>query len=359
MNATPRYRAQELAIPLAPGAYGWDDFAAAMRLHFANEALVYGTSELSYTPEEALPGYLDVENEPTRLFVTRIDGEIVGVGRYESEPGDEPQTAWMMIDVAPERRRRGIGTALARKLESVAATDGIRKAIVYTVSADAPGKRIAAPTGFGSVATANPEVQFLLGNGFRLEQVERCSRLPLPLETNLRLEASRSRSGDEFEMHTWIDHTPPEWRGDMANLRQRMSTEEPGAGLDEPEDVWSIERLVEDEKRQDVSPRTRLTAAVEHRPTGRLVGFTTLSVPAEVGRPASQEDTLVLPEQRGHALGMLLKLTNLDQLERMRPGHPSVTTFNAEENRHMLDVNEAIGFVPIGHEGAWRKDLPH
>jgi hypothetical protein len=54
---------------------------------------------------------------------------------------------------------------------------------------------------------------------------------------------------------------------------------------------------------------------------------------------------------------MLLKVGNLAHLERVAPGHPSVITFNAEENRHMLTVNEAVGFVPIASESAWRKDL--
>lgn len=51
---------------------------------------------------------------------------------------------------------------------------------------------------------------------------------------------------------------------------------------------------------------------------------------------------------------MLLKVANL---ERERPGHPSVITFNAEENRHMLSVNEAVGFTPFVYEGAWKTVL--
>ena len=349
---------RELEIPSSVGGDGWTDFSAAMGVHFGNEALSYGTDELALTPAEALSPLLDQENVPTRIFVARDGTRIVGAARYEIEPGDDPQTAWLMIDVLPGVRRSGIGSALAAHLEGVAATDGIRKAIVYAVSPYGPGERILAPTGSGSVPRDNPEVRFLLGRGFRLEQVVRGSRLALPAQVEGRYETALRKSGAEYRVHRWVDTTPDAWRPQMAALRQLMSTEEPTAGLEEPEVVWSVERLVDDEARLLESPRTLLTAAIEHAPTGTLAGFTTLSVPAETARAVSQEDTLVRREHRGHRLGMLLKLANLVELQARMPGHPAVTTFNAEENRHILDVNESVGFVPIGYEGAWRKDLP-
>lgn len=358
MTASGTVVIRELPIPESVGAAGWDDFVTAMGIHFGNEALNYGTDELAFTAAEALPILLDQENQPTRLFVARDAERMVGIARYETEPGDDPQTAWLMVDVLPGARTAGVGTALSQKLQAVARADGIRKALVYAVSPYGPGDRLTAPTGFGSVPKENPEVRFLLGNGYRLEQVIRGSRLALPTDVTEQLAEAIAAAGPEFVVHHWGGRTPTKWREEMASLRQLMSTEDPSAGLDEPEDVWTVERLIANEERLAVSPRTLVTAAVEHVPSGRIAGFTTLSVPSELDRTISQEDTLVRREHRGHRLGKLLKLANLAEVQRLHPGHPAVITFNAEENRHMLDVNEAVGFVPIGYEGAWRKDLP-
>jgi len=100
-----------------------------------------------------------------------------------------------------------------------------------------------------------------------------------------------------------------------------------------------------------------LTAAAEHAPTGRLAAYTELGLPPGDSAPATQEDTLVLRSHRGHRLGLLLKAANLRQLREVSPGTTVVTTFNAEDNRPMLDVNEALGFRSIGHEGSWQKYL--
>jgi hypothetical protein len=55
---------------------------------------------------------------------------------------------------------------------------------------------------------------------------------------------------------------------------------------------------------------------------------------------------------------MLVKAGNLQQLRRYRPEAGVVVTFNAEENRPMLQVNEDLGFVPAGYFGDWKKVLP-
>ncbi len=99
-------------------------------------------------------------------------------------------------------------------------------------------------------------------------------------------------------------------------------------------------------------------AAVEHIPSGQLVAFNGLSVPEDRARPVDQGVTLVLKEHRGHRLGMAVKIANIEQLQAFSPSSPFIMTGNAEENRPMLDVNEAVGFVPAGYVGAWKKTLP-
>ena len=354
-----RFDIDELVIPAAPGAAGWPDFAAANQVRTEVESEAYGTSDLALTAEETLPGWLDQGWERRRLFVARDAGRIVGCGDYETLPEDSADHAWLAVQVLPAYRRRGIGSALVDRFEAIARAECRRVQIVYTPSPDAPGERLPSPTGFGSVPLGNPEVRFLRGRGYHLEQVVRASRLALPVDPVERRrlrEAAAAHAGPDYSVLQWVDRTPPEWLPDLALLYTRMSTDTPSAGLAEPEQLWTPERILQEERKAAAGPRTSLTSAVLHGPSGHLVGFTELEVPAESRRAVSQDDTLVLREHRGRRLGMLLKMANLELLAAERPGHPSVTTFNAEENRHMLTVNEAIGFAPMGYEGAWRRD---
>ena len=347
----------ELTIPRTLDDATGPDFIRSVEVGNEIEAIGYGTPDLAYEPVEELPVYSN-PHQPTRLVIARVDGEIVGRGTYETTLGDDADTAWLAAEVLPFFRGRGIGTALAQAVEQMGVEDGKKKVVVYTPVSERPGERLDSPTGFGSIPLDHPDVRFLQGRGYRLEQIERLSRLPLPVvDLDERVAAAIERSGPDYALRTWIGRTPERWQEDIAHLCTRMSTDAPTAGLEEPEDIWTVERVAESDDRAESSPRSRFTIAVEHLPSGRLVGFSVLTVPQQLHRAVDQYATLVLREHRGHALGMLLKVGNLAHLEREKPGHPSVMTFTAEENRFMLSVNEAVGFLPVVGESAWRKDL--
>jgi GNAT superfamily N-acetyltransferase len=348
----------ELTIPAGLLRANAADFSAAVEVGNIVESLGYGTTDMNYDAAETLPHYLN-PHEPTRLLIARVDGRIVARGIYETQTGDDADSAWLTTQVLPQFRRAGIGTAIASAVEAMAASDGKKKALVYTPIAGMGGEQLTPPTGFGSVDASHPDTRFLLARGYRLEQVERASRLSLPVDDlAARVVEAERTSGTDYRTTFWEGRTPEPWLEDFARLATRMSTDAPTAGLEEPEDVWTVDRVIEsDDRNARLNPRRRVVAAVEHIPSGRLVGFTVLSVPRHAARAVDQYATLVLREHRGHRLGMLLKVANLAHLERVAPGHPSVITFNAEENRHMLDVNEAVGFHPIASESAWRKDL--
>lgn len=348
----------EVTIPATIESADATDFIAAIEVGNVVEAIGFGTTDISYEPAEELPHFLN-PHEPHRMLIARLNGQVVGRGIYETQVGDGADSAWLVAQVLPEFRGQGIGTALADSVEAMALSDGKQKALVYTPIPLLAGEQLASPTGFGSISAGHPDARFLLNRGYTFEQVERASRLTLPVaDIDALLQEAERISGGDYRLHYWERSTPERWHEDLAHLATRMSTDAPSAGLEEPEDVWTVERIIESDERTDrLSPRRRVTVVAEHVPSGHLVGFTVLSVPAQTHRAVDQYATLVLREHRGHRLGMLLKLANLAHLERVAPGHPSVITFNAEENRHMLGVNEAVGFVAISSESAWRKNL--
>jgi GNAT superfamily N-acetyltransferase len=340
-------------------------FREATAVRNAVEAEEVGSYELAFSASELLPEWLDPYTT-RRLLVARVNGRIVGRAVYETIVGDTAPEAWATLDVLSDMRRRGIGGALLDRLEALARSDHFSLVQGYQLTrapesaGDDRAETLPSPTGFGSIPLNAPGTQFALARGYGLEQVERFSRLPLPIDPAVltaELATAQDRAGADYRVVTWQGRTPESWLDNIALLAQRMNTDAPNAGLSVTEEKWDADRVRAEDDRNESSPRTVLTAAAEHAGSGHLVAFTELSVPGDLDRSVAQLDTLVLKEHRGHNLGMLVKAANLRQLALHHPGYPSVTTFNAEENRHMLRVNEALGFVAEGYEGAWKRTL--
>ncbi|MBT2502590.1 GNAT family N-acetyltransferase [Curtobacterium sp. ISL-83] len=336
------------------------DFRDWLAVSDAAEHAVHGVPELRWTPEEYLP-MCHEPGAPSRLFVVRDDhGVVVAAGSYDTKQEPGTTNCWLALGVHPSHQRRGIGTLLADHLEALARAEGRTQWKTHAVSRQvgpAIGDGfVAAPTGFGAVPADEAGVRFLTRRGWRFGQVNRISRLGLPADAAIIAalhDRASATAGPDYRVHHWTGRTPEQWLDGIALLETRMSTDAPDGDMTEPEDVWTTERLRAHEDELARAPRTMLTVAVEHVPTTTLAGFTQLAVPIAPGGAVMQWDTLVLGEHRGHRLGWLLKVVGIETVQRDHPGHPSIVTFNAEENRPMLDVNEAVGFVGVGSEGIW------
>jgi GNAT superfamily N-acetyltransferase len=78
-----------------------------------------------------------------------------------------------------------------------------------------------------------------------------------------------------------------------------------------------------------------------------VAGWTRLVLPADAGEPARQLDTAVLPDHRGHGLGLWLKATMLRRVREADPAVAEITTGTADDNRHMHALNAALGYRPL------------
>lgn len=352
---------EELPIPASldnPDAAG---FIEMVGVRNAVEAGTLGSTALDVTAQELLPQYQKQEYDPRRLFVARTEGKIVARGGLSWSIEEGSNVTWVFADVLPAYRNRGIGGALLGHAEDLALASG--RTIVQTdaIHTSAPaGERVHPPTGFGDVPADDPGVRFLRKRGYTLEQIARISFLDLPVDPALlarhRTEAE-TRAGTGYRVVSWVGLTPEQRRTDLAYLKNRMSIDEPAAGLEIDEETWDEARVVSHDEAEIAGGRDMLTSVIEHISSGKLVGINELSVAKDRTRPVGQEDTLVLAEHRGRRLGMLLKVANLQELAKLAPEAPLVFTFNAEENRHMLNVNEAVGFRAVGYDGAWKKTL--
>ncbi|MDQ0725622.1 GNAT family N-acetyltransferase [Microbacterium sp. W4I20] len=348
-----------LVLPARADAADAGEFRELARVRNLVYREITGRDEDALTPEALLPILRSRTDRTTFSWSVYIADEMVGRAVVNIPHEEGSRVAIVSIELRPQVWGRGIGSAVLPHLEAVAREHGRTVLQNWTEQQPSAGPRIEAPTGFGSVPEDHV-ARFLMRQGFRLEQVYRVSHLQLSLEAVQRardLLAEAGAAAADYRIVQWMLPTPADRAAGYAWLKSRMSTDAPAAGLEMDEEIWDVARLTETEARIAEMGQTMQVTAAEHVLTGELSAFTELAIGPDRAEVTHQEDTLVLKEHRGHRLGQLVKCAALLAWSEVAPGSPSVITYNAEENRHMLSINEALGFTPTAYEGAWKKEL--
>jgi GNAT superfamily N-acetyltransferase len=338
-------------------------FLACQAMKEAHAMAVWGSLERCLTLAEALEFWRGSRYEERHLFLARIGTEPVGLCSVTLPLRENLATAGIDVLVVPRWRRRGVGRALLEHAETMARERGRLSLDAFhelPLEAVRPGQRtVTAKSGAGQLPLDDPATAFALAAGYQLEQVERSSRLTLPVREELlaRLEADALGRAGGYVLTCWDGRCPEGLVAGYAGLRGRMSTDAPTAGMDWEREDWDAGRVRDDELALARGGVQSSVAAALHRRTGELVAYTVLTWRPLVPESLMQQDTLVAEEHRGHRLGMLVKTANLRRAQEKWPRARSVLTWNASENQHMLAINTALGFRPAGYEGEWQKRL--
>jgi len=256
-------------------------------------------------------------------FAVVDDGEVAA-----SYAGGEPllenlDLAFGWITVGKRWRRQGVAGLLLEAARAAHRVSG-RGLLESSVRVGSAGSAFAAQA------------------GARVTQIELCNVLDLTrLPADLDALAATVPPG--YVLRTWQGACPDDLVDAYAAAHAAMNDAPRGQERQDPR--WTAQRVRDAEDRQRRSGVVALTTAALHEATGAVGGYTDVLI---TGRPTTvvQEDTGVVRDHRGHGLGLLQKAANLMRVRELMPELATVVTWNAENNQHMLAVNDRLGFRP-------------
>ncbi|MGB9112057.1 MAG: GNAT family N-acetyltransferase [Acidimicrobiales bacterium] len=317
----------------------WHSVGVATLAHDQPDLIADPVEEVRAQVPDGSPG------RPMEFHVGYADGLPVARTRLVLPTRDNTQFAFAKLEVVPAHRRRGYGRAMFEHLrERAIARD--RTILVGEV----PGPLEGTPPGALFAAS--------LGAKEALRSIRRVLELTgLPPAQLERLETEARERAEGYELVCWDDHAPNDVVEDVAALLGRMVTDAPMGDLQMEKEDWDESRVREFENDSVRWGRARLAVGARAVADRRLVALTEMGVSRIQPAIAYQWDTIVAPEHRGHRLGQWVKSVNLRRLMTEMPDTKRVTTWNAEANRFMIEVNERLGFRPVDREYEWQLEL--
>lgn len=275
------------------------------------------------------------------------DGTPVGCYWLDMPLKDNLDLVEIDLAVRPDRQGRGIGRRLL--------ADALARITRY-------GRhQVIAGTGQPPDGGEDRSTRFAVAAGARrsLGEVRRTLDLEsLDHDLLAQLRADAEKHADGYHLVSWTGPCPDDLVDDYAALVGRMSTDAPLGDLGIEPEHWDAARVRERDDMIARQGRTQVVTAVRAGEDGPLAAFTDIVTTRHDPANAFQWDTLVRREDRGHRLGTLVKVANLQRLLDTAPEAKRLHTWNADVNSYMVAINEAMGFRVARQEMAWRLDLP-
>ena len=268
--------------------------------------------------------------DPREAWLVRDDDGIGGWYVLELPSRDNKHLGFLDIAVHPDRQRRGLGTALLRHAAARAVADGRRLLTGYAL-ADTAGEAFARAAGARAGQT---EVRRAMDTG----------AMPAGRLAELRVVAERASAG--YSLVSWTAPTPEEYLDQVAAINRALYDAPHDPNIEEQ--VWDAERVRATERRMRRQDRRAHTVAARHDASGELGGLTAVEVDQECPKWGFLAVTAVIQAHRGHRLGLRLKVAMLERLTRLEPQVAHIVTSNAETNRHMISINEELGYYLLG-----------
>lgn len=279
-------------------------------------------------------------DDPTECWLGTGDaGEPAGAYLLELPLRENRRNAFGSVLVAPAARRRGYGVALLAHLARQAQQAG-RTRLLSGTRVGAPGEAFAAATG-----------------GTRgLVEVRRQLRVDASARDTARaLLAEAEPYAAGYELRCWAGQTPEDLMGGMCATHAALGDAPHDAAFEPAR--WDADRLRIVEQRRAAAGIRWLSVAAIAVGSGQMAGLTQVDVHATDPVWAEQALTAVIREHRGHRLGLLIKAAMLDLLAEREPAVVTMVTYNADSNKHMVAINERLGYQVSDYFQFWEHDI--
>lgn len=280
------------------------------------------------------------DGETPEAYAAFEGDRVAGLLDVHVSEWDNTHLAWLGLQVHPDLRGAGRGTALLAFAEERArdlgrtsiGTDGWDSTVTLGFAGhhDLPVRAVA------------------------VNRRQTLARLDRDLLGRLYDDAKAAASA--YELVRTEGRTPPDMLDAVAEMAAAIN-DAPTDDLDIEDEVFPAERVAAYERAQLARGRRLYRVVARHRDTGILAGHTVVAVEEERPWIGDQHDTSVVRAHRGHRLGLLLKADMLRWLADAEPGLETIDTWNAESNDHMIAVNERLGYEVLGREVELQRDV--